>query len=63
MTRERANEIFEQAKARATVGPWSDQLDHVMSAEERADIMARWRTMPGHCSFVSALFAIKNGED
>lgn len=62
MTRERADEIFEAAKARAIHGPWSDQLDKVMTADERAEVIAFWKRIPsGSSTFVSALFRIRDG--
>ena len=61
MTSERAAEIIEQAQGRATFGPWSDQLDKVMTAEERAEVIRFWETMPGYTCFVDALFRIKQG--
>lgn len=60
MTAERAAEIIEQAKRKAIYGPWSDQLDKVMTPDERADILRKWETMPGHTCFVDALLRIKN---
>ncbi len=39
MTNERVNEIIKAAKAKAKYGPWSDQLDKVMSKEERREVM------------------------
>ena len=61
MTSERAAQIIEQAQARAIHGPWSDQLDKVMTAEERAEVLQLWRTMPGYTCFVDALLRIKQG--
>lgn len=63
MTAERAREIFDAARAHpgAKIGPWSDQLDNVMTASEREEIKAVWATMSGGSSFVSALFHIMNG--
>ena len=55
MTRERANEIVRQAQALARYGPWSDQLDKVMTPDERAAVLAMWETMPGYTTFVHAL--------
>ena len=62
MTRERANEIVRQAQALARYGPWSDQLDKVMTPDERAAVLAMWETMPGYTTFVHALQRICNGE-
>lgn len=62
MTAERAREIFDHARQRATVGPWSDQLDKVMTPDERHEIKQLWATMPGHTCFVDALFRVMNGE-
>jgi hypothetical protein len=60
MTPERANEIIEQAQAKAKHGPWSDQLKKVMTPEEHATILAVWETMPGNTCYVDALLRIKN---
>ncbi len=60
MTSERAAEIIQQAKAKAIHGPWSDQLDKVMTREERAAVLVKWETMPGHTCFVDALLRIKD---
>ena len=61
MTKERANQIIEQARNKAVFGPWCDQLDKVMLPGERAEIMAVWDTMPGHTCFVDALYRIAKG--
>lgn len=58
MTPTRATEIIEQAHARSTCGPWVDQIRHVMSGEERLEVLTVWRTMPGYTCFVDALFQI-----
>ena len=62
MTSERANEIIVQAKARARHGPWSDQLDKVMTPEERQEVIDLWNTMPGYTCFVHALLRIVYGD-
>jgi len=56
MTPERAKEIIAQAKAQAGCGPWSDQLDKVMTDIEREEVRHKWQTMPGYTCFVDALF-------
>jgi len=61
MTAERAAEIVQQAQATAKYGPWSDQLDKVMSKAERDHVIALWNTMPGYTCFVDALLRIRNG--
>lgn len=58
MTPARATEIIRDAKARAIHGPWSDQLSNV-TADERAEIIAVWETMPGYTCFVDALHRIE----
>lgn len=60
MTPERAKEIIRQAKALANVGPWSNQIDKVISKEERLEVNKVWETMPGHTCFVDALYQIIN---
>lgn len=58
MTPERAQEIVKQARDKATCGPWSDQLDKVMTKEERNEVNQVWDKMPGHTCFVDALYSI-----
>jgi hypothetical protein len=60
VTPQRANEIIEAARTRATVGPWSDQLQHVMTIDERRDLLAMWRRMPGNTCFVDVLTRVAN---
>ena len=62
MTPARATEIIRDAKALAIHGPWSDQLSNVMTADERAEIITVWRTMPGYTCFVDALLRIERNE-
>lgn len=62
MTPSRAKEIIESAQEKSTCGPWSDQLDKVMSAVERADVIEVWNTLPGDSCFVDALYRIANGK-
>jgi hypothetical protein len=61
MTPERANEIIAEARSRAKHGPWSDQLQHVMTLDERRELLARWRKMPGSTCFVDVLQHVANG--
>jgi hypothetical protein len=58
MNRDRAREIIQAAYDRATIGPWSDQLDKVMTREERTEVNAVWSALPGHTCFVDAIFCI-----
>jgi len=62
MTSDRAKEIIQQAKKLANVGPWSDQLDKVMTKEERDEVNKVWETMPGYTCFVDALYHIINSK-
>lgn len=62
MTPERASEIIREAKRLAVHGPWSDQLNNVMTTEERGIVIAKWKTMPGYTCFVDALYRIERGE-
>ena len=62
VTQERADQIIEQAKSKAIHGPWSDQLERVMTPAERAEVMDKWDTMPGHTCFVHALLRLRNGD-
>lgn len=58
MTKDRAQEILKQAREKATVGPWCDQLDKVMTEEERKRVIKHWDTLSGETSFVDALQSI-----
>jgi hypothetical protein len=60
MTPERASQIISQAKASATHGPWSDQIDRHMSRDERRELLTVWNTMPGHTCFVDVLHRMAN---
>jgi len=63
VTPERATEIIQQARERAGHGPWSDQLQHVMTLDERRELLAVWKTMPGHTAFVDVLNRVATGGD
>ncbi len=56
---DRVKEIIKTARALATYGPWSDQLDSVMTAEERQSVKDLWNTMPGNTCFVDALLRMQ----
>ena len=58
MTPERAKEVYAQCRKQAGCGPWSDQLDNVLTSDEDFDLRKLWRTMPGHTCFVDALFRV-----
>jgi len=62
LTKERAHEIVKQCQALATCGPWCDYLDKVMTLDERAQVNAKWDTMPGHTNFVDALNTFCRGK-
>jgi len=57
----RAKGIMREAQAKASVGPWSDQIDRVISQGEHRYIKDVWMTMPGNKSFVNALTGIASG--
>jgi len=60
---ERAKEIMEKAKERAKYGPWSDQIDKVITPQEKAYFMAVWDSIPnGSSCFMSAFYAVLNNE-
>lgn len=59
LTRERVDEIIKQARDKSTYGPWSDQLDKVMTKEEREEVIQRWNTMDGETCFVDALLSFR----
>jgi hypothetical protein len=63
MTPERAQQIIQAAYDTCTCGPWSDQLDKVMSREERAEVNEVWETMPGDTCFVDAIYRIAHTND
>lgn len=58
MSPERAQAIIQAAYDRCTCGPWCDQLDKVMSTEEREEVKVVWNTMPGDTCFVDAIYYI-----
>lgn len=60
MTQQRANEIYEQCRATAGCGPWSDKLRDVMTEQEQAYILQLWKTKPGYYSFAGTLLEIRN---
>lgn len=55
MKPERASEIMTKAKAAATIGPWSDQIQRFMTTDERRELLLVWKTMPSTTSFVDVL--------
>ena len=60
---ERAEEIERQARQKATHGSWCDQIDKVITPEEKAFVMAVWDAIPsGSSTFMDAFYAIKNGQ-
>jgi hypothetical protein len=61
VTPARAREIIQAAKAKARFGPWSDQLDKVMTAPETTYVKDVWGTKPGHWSFVDTIEFIARG--
>jgi hypothetical protein len=63
MKPERAQEIIQAAHDTAVHGPWSDQLDKVMTKEERSEVNAVWDTMPGDTCFVDAIYRIARTND
>ena len=58
--KERADEIFEQCKADAKHGPWTDQLSNNLTHGEIAFVHCVWDCMNGNSSFSSAFFVIRN---
>ena len=62
MTKERASEIIAAARAAAVYGPWCDQLDKVMTKDERREVNAVWDTLPGWYSFTWTLEKIARGD-
>lgn len=52
---QRAREIIQQAKAMTQYGPWSDNIDRVLSQGERRFISQFWDTLPSNTSFTDAL--------
>jgi hypothetical protein len=57
----RAQEIIAQARGRAKHGPWSDQIDRVITKGERKYISDVRDSLPGNTSFVDALVRIAQG--
>ena len=62
LSQERSQEIVKQAQEKAIHGPWVDQLDKVMSKEERQEVIKYWDTLPGWTSFYDALMHFVNGK-
>lgn len=62
MTPERATEIIATAKESAVGVPWADRLQHIMSIDERRELLAIWKTMPGSTSFIDVLHRVAKGE-
>ena len=54
---DRITEIVEQAQAQAGCGPWVDQIEKVITPEERRIVLAKWKTMDGTASFYTALLS------
>lgn len=71
MKPERAKEVIQQAQAQAKkslgvmgIMAWSDQLDKVMTPEERQFVLDYWKKMPsGSSSFVDALYSIARNRE
>lgn len=64
MKPERAKEVIQQAQAKAKHGPWSDQLDSVMTPEERRFVLEYWKKMPsGSSCFIDALYSIARNRE
>lgn len=61
MTRERALEIKQQCQLLAEGSPWSDQMDHILTPQEKQEIITYWKNLPGGSSFLDAFFDICNG--
>ena len=63
MNQARAIEIFEQCRAQAGCGPWSDQLRDVMTTEECEAVKRIWchPSQPGSSTFAGVFCDIKNG--
>lgn len=61
LTKVRAKEIMEQAREKAIHGPWVDQLDKVMTKEEREEVILHWEAMPGNTSFYDAFMRFVRG--
>lgn len=63
VTPERAREIMAQAQAKAVHGPWSDQIQKVITPEENAYFLAVWDAIArGTSTFMTAFFAALNNE-
>jgi hypothetical protein len=60
MEPKRAAEIIADAMAITAIGPWVDNLDTVMTPNERQEVLDKWRTMPGHTCFFDALCRIRD---
>jgi hypothetical protein len=52
-------ERVEEECGRTSKGPWVDKLDDILTPEEKAEIIAHWKTLSGESCFVSAMFDLK----
>lgn len=59
--KERAQEIANECSERAQYGPWTDQMEDVMTDGEMAFVHAVWDCCPGNYSFYSAFCLIWQG--
>jgi hypothetical protein len=61
ITQARAEEIRTKCQELAKHGPWSDQLDKVITPEEDKEIRDLWATMPGNTAYIHAFYRFING--
>jgi hypothetical protein len=47
-------QIVNESKSRSKYGPWSDQLNKVMTKSEYDEVLKLWSTMPGSTCFMDA---------
>ena len=54
LTPARCEEIVRQSQELVEYGPWSDQIDKILTSEEKAEINLHWSSLPSDASFIDA---------
>ena len=52
---------LERHREKGLVGPWSDQLEKVMTLDQRIHVQRFWDQLDGNTSFLDALVCLANG--
>lgn len=59
LTAHRIDEIERLCQTSKGHGPWSDQLDNIMTEDEQDEVRTHWYLLDGESCFVSAMFDLK----